>query len=196
MIVAAPPRLSSLGAALACCGALATASAQTAMPMPSMSPAASAANGPNGPVPSADKAFMHKAAIGGMAEVEMGKLAEHKASNDQVKQFGARMVQDHGKANGELKQIASGKGVMLPTSLDKKNQGTMDRMHKLSGAAFDKSYMSHMVDDHKKDIADFQKESKNGNDAEVKGFASKTLPTLQEHLTMAQDANSAVKSAK
>jgi putative membrane protein len=142
-----------------------------------------------------DHSFVEKAAIGGMAEVELGNLAQQKASSDQVKQFASRMVQDHGKANDELKQIASSKGMDLPTALDKKHRGDVDRLGKMSGAQFDRAYMSHMVDDHKKDVADFKKASTSAKDSDVKGFASKTLPTLQEHLQLAQKTNDAVKKS-
>ena len=141
----------------------------------------------------ADKTFVEKAAIGGMAEVELGNLAQQKAASEDVKKFGARMVQDHSKANDELKQIASTKGVQLPSSLDKKHQSDMDRLQKMSGADFDKAYMSHMVDDHKQDVAEFKKEANGGKDGDVKGFAAKTLPTLEEHLKLAQTTNDAVK---
>ena len=141
----------------------------------------------------ADKTFVEKAAVGGMAEVQLGNLAQQKAASDQVKQFAARMVTDHTKANDELKQIASTKGVQLPSSLDKKHQSDMDRLQKMSGADFDKAYMSHMVDDHKQDVAEFKKEASSGHDSDVKSFASKTLPTLEEHLKMAQSTNDAVK---
>ncbi len=141
----------------------------------------------------ADKTFVEKAAVGGMAEVQLGNLAQQKAANDQVKQFAARMVTDHTKANDELKQIASTKGVQLPSALDKKHQSDMDRLQKMSGADFDKAYMSHMVDDHKQDVAEFKKEANGGKDGDVKGFAAKTLPTLEEHLKLAQTTNDAVK---
>ena len=141
-------------------------------------------------VPAADIAFMKKAAIGGMAEVQLGELAQQKASNARVKEFGARMVQDHSKANDELKQLAGTKGVTLPTALDSKNQKVIDRLQAMSGAAFDRAYMSDMVSDHKEDIADFQKESQGGKDVDVKAFATKTLPTLKEHLKMAESGNS------
>jgi len=146
-----------------------------------------------GKLTGADKTFVEKAAIGGMAEVQLGNLAQQKAANDQVKQFAARMVTDHSKANDELKQIASAKGVQLPTSLDKKHQSDMERLQKMSGADFDKAYMSHMVDDHKTDVSDFKKEAGSGRDSDLKSFASKTLPTLEEHLKMAQTTNDAVK---
>jgi putative membrane protein len=143
-----------------------------------------------------DHGFVEKAAMGGMVEVELGNLAQQKAASDEVKQFGKRMVDDHSKANDELKQIAASKDITLPTALDRKHQGDVDKLAKLSGAKFDKAYMSHMVDDHKHDVSDFRKESQSGKDADVKGFASKTLPTLEEHLKLAQSTNDAVKKSK
>ncbi|MGD0987369.1 MAG: DUF4142 domain-containing protein [Candidatus Sulfotelmatobacter sp.] len=135
---------------------------------------------------SADKKFMRDAAQGGMAEVELGKLATEKASSDDVKRFGQRMVDDHSKANDELKQIASSEGVTLPDTLNAKDKALKVRLSKLSGENFDRAYMESMVKDHKKDVADFQKESASGSDPQVKQFASKTLPTLQDHLQEAQ----------
>lgn len=152
--------------------------------------------GADAALPSADHKFVDKAAMGGMVEVEFGKLAQQKAGSDQVKQFGSHMVADHGKANDELKQVAKAKGVQLPTTLDSSHQKDMDKLAKLSGAEFDRSYMKYMVSDHKEDISDFSKEAKSGKDADVKGFASKTLPTLQAHLKMAQSVNDAVQAKK
>ena len=152
--------------------------------------------GTSASVPAADKAFVEKAAVGGMAEVQMGKMAQQKGSSDQVKQFGSRMVEDHSKANDELKQIASGKGLQLPSAPDAHDQQEMARMQKLSGAEFDRAYMDHMVKDHKKDIAEFKKQASSGKDPEIKAFAAKTLPTLQEHLKMAEAADAEVKKAK
>ena len=145
---------------------------------------------------STDKSFVEKAAVGGLAEVQMGKLAKEKAGSDQVKQFGTRMVDDHTKANDQLKQVASNKGITLPTDLDSEHKGKVAKLEKLSGAQFDRAYMDDMVSDHKKDVAEFQKQAKSGNDADIKGFASKTLPTLQEHLTLAESTDKAVKSGK
>ncbi len=136
----------------------------------------------------ADKSFMEKAAEGGMAEVEQGKLAQQKAQAPEVKQFADRMVRDHTKANDQLKQIASSKQVQLPDKMDKSAQKEMDKLQKLSGAQFDEEYMKHEVSDHKKDVKEFQKEAKSAKDADVKRFASDTLPTLEEHLKMAQNA--------
>jgi putative membrane protein len=134
-----------------------------------------------------DKAFVMNAAIGGMAEVEMGKLAAQKATDERVKQFGQKMVDDHGKANEDLKNVASAQKIDIPVSLDSKHQATIDRLSKLSGSAFDRAYVREMVTDHNQDVKEFQKESQNGQDSAVRAFASKTLPTLQEHQRMILD---------
>jgi len=145
---------------------------------------------------SADKSFVQKATIGGLAEVEFGKLAQQKGSSDQVKQFGSRMVEDHSKANDELKQIVSSQGISAPTELDAKHKSTMAKLDKLSGQQFDRAYMSDMVKDHKEDVALFRKESSSGKDSDLKSFAAKTLPTLEDHLKMAQSTDAAVKGGK
>jgi putative membrane protein len=143
-----------------------------------------------------DRKFIEEAAEGGMAEVELGKLAQQKSQSTQVKEFGSRMVQDHGKANEELKELAQSKGVQLPAAPDKSHQKDMDKLSKLSGAEFDRQYAAHMLSDHKKDVSEFKKEANQAKDSDVKAFAGKTLPTLQEHLTMAQNLNESVKGKK
>jgi len=140
----------------------------------------------------ADKMFITKAAEGGLAEVELGRTATEKASNQKVKDFGQRMVTDHSKANEELKALAQKKGVTLPDSPDAKSKAMATKMSAMSGAAFDRAYMKDMVSDHEKDVAEFQKEANNGADPDVKNWAATTLPTLQEHLKMAKDAESTV----
>src|SRR6185312_1533412 len=99
-----------------------------------------------------DKKFAMEAAMGGMAEVKKGQLAVEKASNPDVKAFGQKMVDDHTKANEELKEVASKESIDLPTSLDAKQQAMVDKLSKLSGAAFDKAYMKDMVKDHDTDV--------------------------------------------
>jgi putative membrane protein len=133
-----------------------------------------------------DQRFMREAAQGGMAEVELGKLAVQNASSDYVKKFGQRMVDDHSKANDKLKELASAKGVTLPQAPNAKQKATKDQLSKLSGEQFDKAYMRDMLKDHKQDIAAFQSESNTGHDADVKNFATQTLPTLRDHLKDAQ----------
>jgi putative membrane protein len=134
-----------------------------------------------GSLSSGDKSFMREAAKGGMMEVAMGRQAEQNASNPEVKRFGARMVTDHSKANSELKSIASKKGVELPGA---KEPGRWKS---------DKDYMDAMVKDHEKDLADFEKEAKNGSDPEVKQFAEKTSTVVRKHLNLAKEIQGKLK---
>ena len=102
------------------------------------------------------------------------------------------MVDDHSKANDELKAYASQKGVTLPAEVDPAHKATEARLSKLSGEAFDKAYMADMVKDHDKDVAAFKHASTSATDADLKAWAVKTLPTLQEHQTMAKSINAKV----
>jgi len=134
-----------------------------------------------------DRNFITKAAQGGLAEVELGRIAAQKASDPQVKQFAQRMVDDHGKANDKLKQVASARNVTLPTDPPADAKREADKLNKLSGPQFDKEYMKNMLSDHKKDVSLFRSTAKSAKDPNVKQFASETLPTLEEHLQMAQN---------
>jgi putative membrane protein len=141
-----------------------------------------------------DQRFIKDAAAGGMMEVELGKIAADKATNDKVKEFGRRMQEDHGKANDELKKIAADKGVEIPAALEGKHKKTVDRLSKLSGNDFDREYMRAMVDDHKEDLEKFQREADKGTDPAVKQFASKHVPILKQHLELAQTTNKEVRA--
>jgi putative membrane protein len=134
-----------------------------------------------------DRNFIMEAAQGGMMEVQMGKLAQEKGQSDGVKQFGKRLEADHSKANDELKGIAQKLGVTLPAALDKKHQGKVDKMSKAKPQDFDRQFSREMVDDHEKDVKAFRKQADKGRNAELKQFASQTMPTLEEHLKMARD---------
>lgn len=144
-------------------------------------------------VSSADKEFVDKAAQGGMAEVQLGQMAASKAQSADVKAFGQKMVQDHSNANTELKSVAAKQGVSLPTEVSAKQKEDMDKLSKLSGAAFDKEYVKMMVADHEKDVAEFQKQSEAGTDAELKSFAAKTVPILKAHLETIKGINGKMK---
>ena len=135
---------------------------------------------------SADAAFMTKAGGDGLAEVELGRLAVAKATSADVKSFAQMMVDDHSKANAELTSLASQKGVTLPSEPPPPAKAAKDHLSSLSGAAFDKAYMDHMVKDHEKAVALFSKEASSGKDADTKDWAAKTLPTLQQHLSKAR----------
>jgi putative membrane protein len=140
-----------------------------------------------------DTKFVKESALGGMAEVEMGKLATQKASSDAVKQFGQRMVDDHSKANQQLKQAAAKSNIEVPGSLDSKHQSHIDKLAKLSGPEFDKAYLKDQVKDHEHDVDKFKEEAQYGSDPNVKQFAMATLPTLQEHLSAVKDLKKAAK---
>ncbi len=131
--------------------------------------------------------FMKKAAIGGMLEVQMGKIATEKATDPQVKAFGERMVKDHSAANEKLRSIAQAKGVKLPAALNEKHKKQVEKFKKMKGSDFDREYMAAMVKDHEKDVKEFDKNAQSLTDPEVKQFAQDTLPTLKEHLQMAKD---------
>jgi len=140
-----------------------------------------------------DAKFAVAAANGGMAEVELGTLAQQKAANPKVKDFGAMMVSDHSKANDEMKALAKSKGITLPAAVDAKEQKVKDDLSAKSGADFDKTYVSNMIDDHKKDIKEFEDASKNCKDADLKAFAVKTLPVLKMHLDAIQKIHDSMK---
>ena len=136
---------------------------------------------------SGDGTFAKEATEGGLAEVQLGKLATQKASNDEVKRFGQMMVDDHTKANEQLNQIAQSKHLTVPQKIGAKEQASFDKLSGLTGDAFDRAYMKLMVQDHKKDVQEFKKQAASGSDPELKQFASSTLPTLEKHLQDAQD---------
>jgi putative membrane protein len=141
-----------------------------------------------------DKTFVKEAAIGGLTEVELGKVAAQKASSDAVKQFGQKMVDDHSKANDQLKEVATKAGFEVPASPDSKHQRRIDKLSKLSGTEFDRAYIKDQLKDHKEDVNKFQQEAQGGTNPAIKNFAAQALPTLQQHLQMVQqlkDANGA-----
>ena len=139
-----------------------------------------------GQLASKDRDFMMTAAKGGMMEVHMGQMAEKQGQSAEVKKLGKQMVADHTKANNQLMSLAATKGVKLDTR---------HKMDKISGDRFDEQWLTQMVSDHQKTITAFETEAKSGSDAEVKSWASKTLPTLKKHLKMVQDAQGKMKKA-
>jgi putative membrane protein len=134
----------------------------------------------------ADETFVQKAGQGGAAEVAAGNLAKAKGQSDAVKQFGAQMVTDHTRANDELKSIASGKNMSVPAAPDEKHQKALSKLEGMSGADFDRAFKKQMVDDHQATIKLFEQQARSGKDADLKGFAAKTLPDLKHHLEMAK----------
>lgn len=140
-----------------------------------------------------DKMFLKKAAQGGIEEVELGQMVQEKAQSQEVKDFAKRMVDDHTKANDELKSLAQQKGYTLPTEMGPTGKAIKAKLEKLSGEQLDRAYMRDMVQDHTKDVAEFKQEAKMAKDSDVKQFAEKTLPVLESHLQEAKKVNSSEK---
>lgn len=138
-----------------------------------------------------DQKFVQKAALGGLAEVSLGQQVSPSAKNADVKGFADRMVTDHGKANDELKQLASTKGITLPNETDQEHKDAAAKV--MSAKNVDKAYMEAMVKDHDKDVGEFEDESKAAKDPDLKAWIDKTLPVLKEHQKMAHDINGKLK---
>ena len=158
---------------------------------PGAKPPGAAAQKPGSP----GEAFIRQVAAGNMAEVALGRLATQNASAAEVKQFGQRMVDDHGKALESLKGLAAQKNVTVPAEPDAKQKAMEDKLSKTKGAEFDRAYMTHMVSAHAQTITRFQQEIKSGKDPDVKAWAEKVLPTVQEHHKLAQSTHAKLKGS-
>jgi putative membrane protein len=133
-----------------------------------------------------DDKFLMEAAQGGMAEVELSRIALQKTENEEIRRFAQMMIDEHTAANAELEQIAASKNMAMPTEMSKKHRDAMEKLNGLSGAEFDRAYMKQMVKDHQATVKLFEKQADRGTDADLKAFAAKTLPNLREHLRMAR----------
>ena len=140
-----------------------------------------------------DENFMVKAYSGGMLEIMLGKIATTNAATASVKQFGKMMMTDHTKADSEMAVIAKLKNITLPSAPGNDQYNNINKLEKEQGRDFDKDYTSFMIDDHKEDIKDFQKESQNAKDPDIKAFVVKTIPVLQKHLSAIQAINTSLK---
>lgn len=140
-----------------------------------------------------DYRFVTEAARGGLFEVQAGELARSQATNPAVKDFAERMITDHGKANQELKQLAKDKGATLPTTLNGKEERTLEHLRKASGKDFDKVYAQHMVDDHQQDLTKFRKAAEQSEDPDLKSFAQRNVTVIEEHLQEAKELQESIK---
>jgi putative membrane protein len=152
-------------------------------------PAAATTPGPTATVPAtrldaADRMFLIDAAIGGMAEVELGRMAQDRATLQPVRDFGRRMVQEHGQAHQELMRIATRLGVTPPTMADPARQAARDALLQLSGREFDRQYVEQQFTEHATALTAFQMASQRADDDELRAFARKTAPVIQQHLDM------------
>jgi putative membrane protein len=133
-----------------------------------------------------DQNFVEEAAQGGIAEVELGRLAAQKGGSEHVRSFGQQMVTDHEPNNQKLKTLAMGKGLKVPSETDVLHRGMKKKLEGLSGAEFDKMYLQGQVADHEKMVTLMKRTSESASDPELKAFAAQTLPVVQKHLDMAK----------
>lgn len=162
-------------------------------PLVKTEPAKAASDKGDQVVTGGDLEFMNAAAQGGMVEVALGLLAKMQGTSKEVKQFAEQMIIDHTKAGGELKQLAQGKKVVLPPDVSPTHKEIVAKLSKLKGAEFDREYVKAMVEDHEKDVTAFDATAKTAADADVKAYATKTLPTLRMHLQMIRDIQAKMK---
>ncbi len=183
-----------LAGAMLLCGSMAIAQApqgsagpasQAPGQSPSMDPQMNGMQGPSQPTPM-DRMFVSKAMQGSMAEVQLAQLTLQKSSNDQVKQFAQRMIDDHTKLNEQMKPVAQQLGVTPPDQISKNDRKTMAKLQSLSGPAYDQAYIKDMVRDHKQDLSQFQAEASSGQDQTVKDAANQGSKVIVQHLQMAQ----------
>src|SRR5258706_11181120 len=137
---------------------------------------------PAAPVTEDDANWAVDVANANMTEIELSKVAQDKAASQRLKDFAGMMVTDHTKAGDQLKQLAATKNITLPASLSDASQKKLDDLNKKTGSAFDKAYKDDMLSDHKGAVDKFQKGSNDLKDADLKNFATQTLPTIQMHL--------------
>jgi len=140
-----------------------------------------------------DKAFVKKAAGDAATEVELAKLAQEKGSSDAVKELGKRVVEDHTRTNQELAAAAAKVDVEMPAELPRGGKKAQEKLAKLSGPEFDRAYAKMILNDKKSNIDSFTQEARSGKVPEVREFAAKTLPTLQQHRKMAEQVEASVK---
>ena len=131
-----------------------------------------------------DRNFMREAVMGGIAEVQLGRLAAERGERQSVSDFGQRMMEDHSRANDRLRDLARNKGISLPDDMKAESKALYRRLSRLHGAAFDSAYIQAMREDHQKDIQAFRNEAREGRDSDVRAFADHTLPTLRDHSRM------------
>ena len=134
----------------------------------------------------AEKEFVAQAGEAGLAEVRQSEVAQQRARNAEVKAFAQRMVTDHGKGNAELQQLATTKGLVVPTALNQQHQAAVSHLQGLEGREFDRMYIQHMIEDHQKVVSLFENAERTAQDPDLRGWVTKTLPTLREHLKHAQ----------
>jgi putative membrane protein len=185
--------IGAVALALSAAPAFAQSGQSGTQPRPNATKAQKHSSGKSATVKGASKQeFIRDAAQDDMAEVQLGQLAQQKGHSEAVKQLGQKLVTDHSNNQEQLKDLAKSANVTWPASVNAKQKQLKQKLQGLNGEAFDRAYANAMVKDHKKAIAEFQTAANQSSDADVRAFAQKTLPVLQQHLQLAQDAQQKV----
>jgi putative membrane protein len=156
----------------------------------------SVARGQQNAPASADQKFVESAAKGGMLEVALANQAASKSNNADVKNFANHLIQDHSKGNQELAQLAQKDGLPMPSAMGSDEEKKLQKFSSLNGQDFDRAFIRHEIKDHKQDIKEFSKEAKNGTNPDLKDYASKTVPQLQQHLSMAESVGKKIGASR
>jgi len=143
-----------------------------------------------------DQAFLRDASQGNLTEIENARLALKSAASDEVRRYAQRILDDHTRNQSDLRGVAQKAGVDLPNDIDSHHHDMQTQLTRLSGSDFDREYIRMMISDHQKDISKFEDAARNSKDSEVRDFASKTLPTLRDHLKSARDINDRLKNRR
>lgn len=133
-----------------------------------------------------DEQFVRKAAAGGATEVEAGKMALRNSQTAEVKSFAQRMINEHTRVNQQLRSTADRKQIRVPNIIEPQRQRALDRLARLQGPDFDRAYAEQMLKDHRETLTLFEAEARDGKDAELKAFATDTVPVLKQHLELAR----------
>ena len=148
------------------------------------------------PLARQDEIFLYEIAGAGVTEVEFGRLAQQKAAHPEVKDFARHMVEDHSKANAKLNAMVQGTEAKLPTAMNGTYRNTHAELQKMNGAAFDRAYMKAQVDDHRKVLQMLEHQAQAGTDPKLKAFAAEQIPTVRQHLEMAQKLENRVQTGQ
>jgi putative membrane protein len=143
-----------------------------------------------------DAEFMAKAASGGMLEIELGKLVLARGSLADAKTFARHMVDDHSKVNAELMALAHRKHIVLPTMMGDDHQDVYKDIEEKKGPSFDREYLHEMRQDHEEDVKEFTEAAAKASDPDIRDFAARTLPRLQEHLSMVMQMEAKLRPGK
>ena len=156
----------------------------------------STSSGPNAANTNPDQDFVNNAAKGNRAEVQLGKMVAAKTKDPGVRQFAQMMVKDHTDALNKLQEVAQSKNITLPDGIPDDAQALQSKLSRDTGKQLDKDYMDGMVQDHQKDVQEFQQATNTLKDPDIKNWATTTLPTLRKHLDKAQQVDAKVNGGK